>query len=950
MIPGNGLSPAAVIAAHAAAQPDRHAITFLTAGRDGDALTFGQLHADAQGLAAFLQGAGINSGDIIVIAGEHDRRLVTAFVAALYAGAVPTIAPYPSTFSRPALFDQRVLATVEASRARAVWGLPPEMERLKEPLAARACRVLDLWAEASNPQPGWAEGWSLPNTDPATPVYVQFSSGTTGTPKGALVTQAALARHLQILTAGLQLTAKDVLVGWAPFYHDLGLVVYLLLPLICAIPAVTIAPDHWVRRPQLLLKVLEEFDGTVCTMPSFGFAHTTRNVRERDVVGLDLRNVRHFISGAEVVQPATLDAFADRFQSLGLQPEVLRVGYGMTECVFMASMTRPGRPPRVDRIDRAALLAFGQAVLSGDEDALAVISCGNPMPETQIQIIDDAGNPLPERQVGEIVISSPSLFTSYVGRPDLTDGALRGGRLFTGDLGYISDGELFVVDRKKDLIIAAGKHIYPEAIEQIALAVLAERGGRAAAFGLPSAALGTEAPVLVCEMRGQTTDEESARLSRAIQQQVMADVEITLADVRLVRRGWLEITTSGKVARSATREKYLAAGFAPPTLGTDLRQVDRTDLVQLEQALGALAAQLLGVTAVQPQDNLFDLGADSLTAVRFVLTVEEQTAAQVGADFFAEPTIAHLAQLLSRQSLPSETAAGPAVVPAGRKRAPRTRRHEGWVRHGPLWRGQPLLPYGLGVRLQRAWLALPGVRNSVFADDMVVVRRWSELVGAPASDDQIVSSLLANTWRSWRNRVLAAPLGTLPWVKVTGERAWWEPPPGAGGVIYLLLHSPLSEVFSRGLRAGGHSLFTIGVDTGELATPQQERARQVYRAQEVLRAGGVVTMGGDGGKGDEGVVVPFFGGRRLFRQGGADLAVQSGAQLIPVFCTITDTGRVEIQVCPPLERGAGSTAAQVERLTRAYAELVVARWPQVYHCLSWGNLATWLNRLATGKA
>lgn len=942
MIPVDAATLTAAFATLATEEPEAPALTFLAAGEPPQPLGRGLLHASALATAGRLVEAGIAPGNVVLIAGEHDARLVTLALGSLYAGALPAIAPYPSAFNQATRYDQRLLDVAQASQARALLALPDVKARLVAPLAALGCAVLDGSTLAAA-MPGQA---SLAPFDPSPdmPAYVQFSSGTTGTPKGAVVNHAAALQHLRALVTALQLSEGDVLCGWAPFFHDLGLVFYLLLPLASGIPAVTMAPDYWVRRPQSLLRALHDYRGTVCVMPNFGYAHTTRNVRGRDLEGLDLSSVRHMIAGAEVVQPETLDAFIARFGPLGLAHEALGVGYGMTECVFMATLTPPGKPPQLDQIVRQVLLAERRALPDNGSDTLAVISCGVPLPETAILILDEQGQTLPERLVGEVVIVSPTLCDGYLHLPDLTLGALRKGRLHTGDLGYRADGEIFVVDRKKDLIIAAGKHIYPETLEQLALAELGDAGSRAAAFGVRSAELGTEAPVLVCEVRGQLADADAVHLAEAIRQRVQQGADVALVDVRLVRRGWLEVTTSGKVARSATREKYLAAGYGPQPPSAALSPNLLAEPAALEGALTALAGQMLAAADLQASDNLFTAGGDSLTVVRFVIAVEEQLGVQVGAEFFRTPTTADLTRLLCPQSaaqqLPSR-----AGTPAAPRRTHK-RRHEGWVRKGPLVRGRALLPYGLGVRLQRAWLALPGARRQ-FSTDIELVQRWGELVGLSDYRASIEASLLANTWRDWRDRALATPLGASPWVRVLGDPTVWQQRPGPG-TIFMPLHTPLSSVFLRGLAADGVGFYSVHGATDETDVPTQDRALQIYRARDVLGRGGCVILAGDGGKGGQGVALPFFGGQRMFRQGAAELAVETGAGLVPVFCTMAPDGYITIEVCPPLSAPPGSYQDRVATLTRAYAELVVARWPQVFPSHSWGSLATWLRKLAEG--
>lgn len=213
-----------------------------------------------------LYAAGVRPDDVVVLAGEHDARLITLFVASLYVGATPTIGPYPTTFSRPLLYQQRLIDVVRTSQARAILALPAVTPFLAEQLEGSNCIVLDLIALSEVTSPANALRPLFGKSLSSDPAYVQFSSGATGTPKGAIVSHATALRHLQMLTTVLSLNGNDVLVGWAPFYHDLGLVVYLLLPLVSGLPVVTMSPGYWVRHPQVLPRTLHDYRGTCPTL------------------------------------------------------------------------------------------------------------------------------------------------------------------------------------------------------------------------------------------------------------------------------------------------------------------------------------------------------------------------------------------------------------------------------------------------------------------------------------------------------------------------------------------------------------------------------------------------------------------------------------------------------------------------------------------------------------
>ncbi|MBK8048529.1 MAG: AMP-binding protein [Anaerolineales bacterium] len=265
------------IAEMAGRTPDIPAVTLIAGGHLPVSISLGQLHRLAQRQAEWLLGTGIRPGDRVVITGEHDLHLVAAFVSALYAGTVPAFSPYPSAFRTPDRYLRR-LCDMTAGKAQAVLATSEPVAQLLASVPVLSCPVLvydDTRIPADSPgMPPYAAA----STGPA---YLQYSSGTTGAPKAAMVSHRALLQHLKMLAGALALKKADVLVGWAPYYHDLGLVVYLLLPLVMGASVVTLPPGDWVRRPQHLLRVLHEYRGAICMMPAFGFTHMMRSVRPR---------------------------------------------------------------------------------------------------------------------------------------------------------------------------------------------------------------------------------------------------------------------------------------------------------------------------------------------------------------------------------------------------------------------------------------------------------------------------------------------------------------------------------------------------------------------------------------------------------------------------------------------------------------------------------------------
>ena len=319
------------------------------------------------------------------------------------------------------------------------------------------------------------------------------------------------------------------------------------------------SPFYWLRTPVALLRTLHEFKGTFCCMPNFAFNHCVRNIRDRELEGLDLSHCRSMYSGAEPIRQDTIEAFARRFAAYGLRRTALKSSYGLAENVLTVSFMQGDGPPRADRVGLADLQIHRRAVPVASEEpgGTTVVSTGPPIPSTEVEIRDARGQRLPERSVGEITVRSSHMLTTYYRRPEVAARVLRDGWLHTGDLGYLADGEVYVCGREKDLIIVGGSNIFPEDVESLADAVPGVQPGRAVAFGVSDERLGTERVVIVCELRQPPIDTDARTVELELRRRVVQDLGVTIGEVRFVDRGWIIKTSSGKLARSANRDKYL---------------------------------------------------------------------------------------------------------------------------------------------------------------------------------------------------------------------------------------------------------------------------------------------------------------------------------------------------------------------------------------------------------
>ncbi|MCL4256484.1 MAG: AMP-binding protein, partial [Anaerolineae bacterium] len=367
--------------------------------------------------------------------------------------------------------------------------------------------------------------------------------------KGVALSHQAVLSQVQNYADAIALTSDDVIVSWLPLYHDMGLIAGFIMPLIQGIPLVLMSPFDWVAHPALL------HNGTLCWLPNFAYNHCARRIRVRDTENIDLSRMRMFINCSEPVRDDSHHLFLERFAPNGVRLEMLTVSYAMAENTFAVTQTPHGTIPRLDKIDKAQFIENRRAIPSdNDTDSMVMVSCGAPIRGTDVRVVDEHHHPLPERHIGEIAIHSDYMLTEYYRRPDLQP--FTPDRWFlTGDMGYIADGEIYIAGRYKDLIINAGKNVYPQDIEAVVGSVDGIRAGRVVCFGVPDEREGTELIAVVAETDAHPEDYRA--LTSAIKLAVAQSTTVTVTYVKLVEAGWLIKTSSGKIARSANKDKWM---------------------------------------------------------------------------------------------------------------------------------------------------------------------------------------------------------------------------------------------------------------------------------------------------------------------------------------------------------------------------------------------------------
>ena len=532
-----------------ASQP---ALIFVQTGEEPITLSQQDFQDHIATYASALRQLGINPKDLVVIAHVQNLESIFAFWGALLIGAVPSMFPSLTEKLDPEIYMANMSHLVEMSDVKMIFTTDDFAPQLSKHVACTVCGTSELLDPKERHQ----------TFDPYTPepdeiALLQHSSGTTGLQKGVALSHEAVLNQLASYSDVLKLTNGDVVVSWLPLYHDMGLIAGFLLPLIQGIPLVIISPFDWVSHPALLFRAIDQFRGTLCWLPNFAYNHCARRIRQRDIEGLSLGSIRAFINCSEPVRYDSHQLFLERFGELGITSEKLTVSYAMAENVFAVTQTVPRHSATIDWIDRDLMEAQQQAMPVGPDDSRAVVqvSCGPPIPDVEVQVLGQSDSVLPERKIGEIAIRSNCLLTEYYHRPDLQP-FTPAGWYRTGDMGYIAGGEIYIVGRSKDLIINAGKNVYPQDIEAIINTVPGVHPGRTVVFGVSDKKEGTELIAAVAEITADSVTDHR-QIERLIRQQVSQQSTVTLSFIQLVDDQWLIKTSSGKIARAANRQKWL---------------------------------------------------------------------------------------------------------------------------------------------------------------------------------------------------------------------------------------------------------------------------------------------------------------------------------------------------------------------------------------------------------
>ena len=540
-----------------AAPANKPFITFWIDEDTQETVTFGEFRKRARQQSSLLQSQRITRGDRVIIIMPQGIAAMVAFVGTMMLGGVPAFLAYPNDKVEPSKYRSGLLGVTANLKARLVVidkDFPDElMECVSGSNETGLFRAVDPAESNANVSTG-----DLENASDAI-AFIQHSAGTTGLQKGVALTHAAILRQLDHLSRALKIDAEnDRIYSWLPLYHDMGLIACFMLPMVCHIPVAMQSPIEWVMQPESMLQVINEQRSTVAWMPNFAFQFIPRRTRPNRRAQYDLSSLRALINCSEPVRSSSMHEFQDAFAVCGLKPTALHSSYAMAENVFAVtqSSSLATGPSRL-WADAKLFRAEHRVELVDEETpgAMSFVSSGHLLPNQEIRIVSDSGAVQESGFVGEIHIKGDCLFDGYYNRPDLTAQAIVDGWYRTGDLGFVLNGELYVVGRKKDLIIVGGENLYPQDIEEIVATHPAVHDGRVVALGVYNADLGTEEIVVIAEAEAEEYLARAHEIERELSSRIVSGLGVSPRAILLKPPKWIVKSTAGKPARSTTLEK-----------------------------------------------------------------------------------------------------------------------------------------------------------------------------------------------------------------------------------------------------------------------------------------------------------------------------------------------------------------------------------------------------------
>lgn len=518
---------------------------------------FSEMRTDALDAAYRLISHGVKKEDRIAVIAETGPEFAALFFGCVYAGAWPVPLPLPTSFGGKESYIDQIMVQLNSCDPSILF-FPPELAEMAGE-AAKRCNVEGIdWAEFND---RIALKTDLPPAKTDEICYLQYSSGSTRFPHGVAVSHHALLNNLSAHSHGMQLQAMDRCVSWLPWYHDMGLVGCFLSVVANQVSTDYMKTEDFARRPLAWLDMVSRADGTVISYsPTFGYDICARRISSQSQVSerFKLDHWRLAGNGADMIRPDVMQAFVDAFGDAGFKASSFLPSYGLAEATLAVSIMPPGEGIQVELVEESELTG-----VPGSNDRptryRAIVNCGKAAKDMTIEVRDADGNILPDRVIGKVWCTGPSLMVGYFRDPESTEACMQDGWLDTGDMGYLSNGYIYIVGRAKDMIIINGKNYWPQDIEWAVEQLPGFKAGDIAAFAVTNG--GEETPAVLVQCR--TSDEgERAKLREQIKDKVRSVTGMNCL-VELVPPRTLPRTSSGKLSRAKARNLYLSGEIQP---------------------------------------------------------------------------------------------------------------------------------------------------------------------------------------------------------------------------------------------------------------------------------------------------------------------------------------------------------------------------------------------------